>query len=101
LLVSAEEQGLFTSQYSSDLWLENGAYLKFDNLMVAYRFNLTNVKYISGLRVSLTGNNIAVITKYSGIDPEVNVNGGSGSGDDNGIYPRTRGIALGLNVIFK
>ena len=101
LLVSAEEQGLFTSQYSSDLWLENGAYLKFDNLMVAYRFNLTNVKYISGLRVSLTGNNIAVITKYSGIDPEVNINGGSGSGDDNGIYPRTRGIALGLNVIFK
>lgn len=101
LLVSAEEQGLFTSQYGSDLWLENGSYLKFDNLVIGYRFDLTNAKYINALRVSLTGNNIAVFTKYSGIDPEVNVSGGSGSGSDNGIYPRTRGIAIGLNVIFK
>ncbi len=101
LLKSAEQEGLFTSQYGSDLWLENGSFLRFDNFSVGYRFDLSNSKYISGLRVSATGNNLAVFTNYSGLDPEVNVNGGNGSGGDNGIYPRTTSIGLGLNVIFK
>jgi TonB-dependent starch-binding outer membrane protein SusC len=101
LLVSAEKEGLFTTQFGSDLWLENGSFLRFDNLSLGYRFNLGNVKYISALRVTATANNIAVFTKYTGLDPEVNVNGGNGSGGDNGIYPRTRSIGVGLNVIFK
>jgi len=101
LLSSAEEQGLFTSQYGSDLWLENGSYLRFDNFSIGYRFQLAKARYISALRISATGNNLAVFTKYSGLDPEVNVNGGNGSGGDNGIYPRTRSVGLGLNVIFK
>ena len=101
LLVSADKHGLFTSKYGSDLWLEDGSYLRFDNLSIGYRFNLADIKYISALRVSATANNIAVFTKYSGLDPEVNVNGGNGSGGDNGIYPRTRSIGLGVNVIFK
>jgi iron complex outermembrane receptor protein len=101
LLKSAEQEGLFTTQYGSDLWLESGSFLRFDNFSIGYRFDLSNNKYISGLRVSATGNNLAVFTKYSGLDPEVNVNGGNGSGGDNGIYPRTTSIGLGLNVIFK
>jgi len=101
LLKSAEQEGLFTTQYGSDLWLESGSFLRFDNFSIGYRFDLSNSKYISGLRVSATGNNLAVFTKYSGLDPEVNVNGGNGSGGDNGIYPRTTSIGLGLNVIFK
>jgi len=42
-----------------------------------------------------------VITKYSGIDPELNVSGGNGSGGDYGIYPRTRTFSIGLNVVLK
>ncbi|MEJ7681576.1 MAG: TonB-dependent receptor [Segetibacter sp.] len=101
VLKSAEEVGLFTSKYGSDLWLENGSFLRFDNFTVGYRFNLKDVKYISALRISATGNNIAVFTKYTGIDPELNVSGGNGFGGDAGIYPRTRSISVGLNVIFK
>ncbi len=101
VLKSAENLGLFTSKYGSDLWLENGSFLRFDNFTIGYRFNLKEVKYISALRVSATGNNIAVFTKYTGIDPELNVSGSNGFGGDGGIYPRTRSIALGLNVIFK
>lgn len=101
ILRSAEELGIFTSQYGSDLWLENGSFVRFENFSLGYRFNLAAVKYISALRVSATGNNIAVFTDYTGLDPEVNVNGGSGAGGDNGIYPRTRSFGLGLNVIFK
>jgi hypothetical protein len=53
------------------------------------------------MRVSFTANNVFVITGYKGIDPEVRNEGGSGSGLDGGIYPRTRSFALGLNVTFK
>jgi TonB-dependent starch-binding outer membrane protein SusC len=66
-----------------------------------YNFHFKTVKYIESLRLSLTGNNLFVITHYSGIDPELNMSGANGFGGDNGIYPRTRSFALGLNVKFK
>jgi iron complex outermembrane receptor protein len=94
--------GIASSQYGSDLWLENGAFLRWQNLSVGYRFNVDHIKYVSGLRLSLTGQNLALITKYKGLDPEVNLNGGSSSGGDFGnYYPRTRTFSIGLNVIFK
>lgn len=100
LLESAEDKGLFTSKYVSDLWLEDGDYLRFENFTVGYTFNADKWKYISNVRLSLTGRNLVVFTKYTGIDPELNVSGDSNSGVDNGIYPRTRSFALGLNVSF-
>lgn len=99
VLKSAIPMGLFTTQYGSDLWLENGDFIRFDNLNLGYRFNTKGIKYIDAFRVSFTGNNLAVITKYTGIDPELG--GGYGGSGDNGIYPRTRSFAVGINVIFK
>lgn len=101
LLDSAIPLGLFTTEYGSDLWLENGDFLRFENLTLGYRFDVKRIKYISSLRVSLTGNNLAVITKYSGIDPELNAGGGNGFGSDGGIYPRVRSFAIGLNINLK
>jgi iron complex outermembrane receptor protein len=43
--------GLFTTKYGSDLWLEDGSFLRFDNLTIGYKFDLKDIKYISGLRV--------------------------------------------------
>ena len=55
--------------------------------------------------MSFVANNLFVITNYSGIDPETNINGqgndGRGFGTDFGLYPRTRSFAVGLNVAFK
>ena len=101
LLKSAVPLDLYTTQYGSNLWLENGAFLRFENLSIGYSFHPLKLKSIEALRISLTGSNLAVFTKYSGIDPELNVSGGNGFGGDNGIYPRTRSFAVGLNVIFK
>ncbi|WP_316824670.1 SusC/RagA family TonB-linked outer membrane protein [Pedobacter miscanthi] len=101
VLESAVPLGLYTSQYSSDLWLENGAFLRWENLSFGYTVKTEKIKYVSSLRLSLTGSNLLLITKYTGIDPELNVSGGSGSGSDGGIYPRTRTFSLGLNVVFK
>ena len=101
VLESAIPLGLYTTAYGSDLWLEDGTFLRLENVSMGYRFNVTNIKYISALRVSLTGNNLALFTNYSGIDPELNVSGGNGFGGDGGIYPRVRSIAVGFNLILK
>lgn len=101
LLENAVPLGLYTTEYGSDLWLEPGDFLRFENLTLGYRFDVQRIKYISSLRVSLTGNNLAVLTSYSGIDPELNVGGGNGFGSDGGMYPRLRSIAVGLHINFK
>lgn len=102
ILSSAIPLGLYTSQYGSDLWLEDGSFLRLENVTVGYNFHLEKVKYIESIRLSLTGNNLLLITPYSGLDPELNTSGGGANfGGDNGIYPRTRSFAFGLNVKFK
>jgi iron complex outermembrane receptor protein len=101
VLESALPLGIASSQYGSDLWLEDGAYLRWENLSLGYKFNLTNIKYVNALRISLTAQNLALFTKYTGLDPEVNVGGGNSSGGDYGNYPRTKTFSIGLNVIFK
>lgn len=101
MLDSAIPMGLFTTEYGSDLWLEDGSFIRFENLSMGYKFKLDNMKYIRGLRFSVTANNLAVFTKYSGLDPELNLSGSNGFGGDGGMYPRTRSFALGLNVNLK
>jgi hypothetical protein len=101
VLASAVPLGIRSAPHQSDLWLESGNYLRLENLSFGYRINVTNVKYINSVRVSLTGNNLLLITKYTGIDPELDVSGGSGAGYDGGTYPRSRTFALGINVVFK
>src|SRR5258708_31822767 len=101
VLESAVPLGIHSSPVSSDQWLESGAYLRFQNLSFGYRIKVPQIKFISSLRVSLTGQNLALITKYKGGDPEVNTSGNNSSGGDYGIYPRTRTISPGLNVVLK
>lgn len=101
ILQSALEKGIYTSPYGSDLWLEDGSFIRLENVTAGYSFGFTD-KYVESVRLSLTGNNLLLITNYSGIDPELNVSGSGGSfGGDRGIYPRTRSIAFGMTVKFK
>ena len=108
VLESAIPIGMRTSQYASDVWLEDGSFFRLDNLTIGYTVALGNVKYIDRLRVSATGNNLFLFTNYSGVDPEINVSGSNPGGfdlntfgGDRGAYPRARSFALGLNVVFK
>jgi TonB-linked SusC/RagA family outer membrane protein len=105
ILESAVAEGIYTSPYASDMYLEDGSFLRLENVTAGYNFRFTDVKYIESVRISLTGNNLLLFTDYSGIDPEVTLSG-SGKPEDNfgsdrGIYPRTRSIAIGLSVKFK
>jgi hypothetical protein len=98
VLESAVNLGVNTSQYGSDFWLEKGDFLRLENLTAGYTLDFKKTKYLEAVRLSITGNNLLLITDYSGIDPELNFSGGNGFGGDNGIYPRTRSFVVGLNV---
>ena len=85
-------------QYS-DYYLENGNFVKLDNVTLGYNFKL-KTNYVRNLYVYLTGRNIATITSYSGLDPELQDTGFDAGIDSRGFYPRTRSWTFGLNIGF-
>jgi iron complex outermembrane receptor protein len=86
------------NNYSSR-FVEDGSYVRLDNATLGYRFKL-NSAYIKQLRFYTTINNAFVITKYKGVDPEINQGGASLGIDYNNFYPKTRTIMLGVSVGF-
>lgn len=92
---SVTNTGFVNQQYLSDYYVQNASFFKLDYLSLAYNFgNL--IKNTANLRVSFTVNNVFTITKYQGLDPEVNL--GSTNGIDNNMYPRSRVFVVGLNL---
>lgn len=87
----------------STRFLEKGDFLRFQDLTIGYNLKMKN-KMVSGLRVFLSAQNLAVFTKYSGLDPEVNINKNIDDipslGIDYNAYPRARTVSLGANVSF-
>lgn len=91
----------------STRYLEDGSFLRLNNATLGYNFNPTMVgmaKWITALRLSVTGQNLFVITNYTGYDPEVNtdrtVNSVTSFGIDYNSYPKPRTFVIGLNVSF-
>jgi iron complex outermembrane receptor protein len=83
----------------SSYYLENGSYLKLDNLTVGYTFRFKENKYIDNLRVYLTGQNLFTITSYSGMDPEISTSNIDSPGIDYcDFYPSVATVLLGLNL---
>ena len=82
-----------TRQLFSDYYVENGSFLRMDNVSLAYDFGrIANNKL--NLTISGTVQNVFIITKYTGVNPEVY------SGIDNNLYPIPRVYTLGVNVNF-
>jgi TonB-linked SusC/RagA family outer membrane protein len=79
-------------QFTSDYFVENASFLKLDNISAGYRFD--NLFGAIGARLSFTVQNAMILTKYSGIDPEVS------GGVDNNFYPRPRTYIVGLGLTF-
>ncbi|MFD1257637.1 SusC/RagA family TonB-linked outer membrane protein [Mucilaginibacter terrae] len=83
----------------SDRFLESGSYLRLDNATLGYSIK-PKVQSIKNIRLYLTANNLFVITKYRGIDPEINAGGDIPGVDNNNFYPKTRTFIFGLNASF-
>ncbi len=84
----------------SDYWLEKGNFLKIDALSVGYTFPNHFIRPLKNLRLYATGRDLFVFTKYSGLDPEVNINGLEPGFEERHAYPKTRTFMLGVQVSF-
>lgn len=91
----------------STRYLENGSFLRLNNATLAYnlhadKIGLSNV--LQNVRLSITGQNLFVITDYSGFDPEINTGSTLGGiqtfGIDYFTYPKARTFVVALNVTF-
>lgn len=104
-VVSSNENAA-SSVAVSTRFLEKGDFVRLSSASLGYNVPL-NESYINSLRLSLTGQNLFLITDYSGLDPEVSTN--TGNLNDSGIptvgidyaaYPRPRTISFGVNATF-
>lgn len=86
----------------SDYYLENGSYMKIDNITLGYNFKFKESSLVDRLRIYITGQNLATITGYSGQDPEVNTTSVQSPGIDYcDFYPTVATVLFGLNISFK
>ena len=84
-----------SAQYFSDYYVRNASFLKLDNITLSYRFDLGKVcNRDMALNVFATVQNVATLTGYKGIDPEI------AGGIDNNMYPRPRTYILGVKFNF-
>ncbi|CAN5822688.1 TonB-dependent receptor [soil metagenome] len=89
------ETGFDNNQYLSDYYIENASFLRLDNINLGY--NVGKIFHDNAsLRIAASVQNVFIITKYTGLDPE----NASDTGVDNNIYPRPRTFSLGLNLDF-
>ena len=91
----------------STRYLKDGSFLRLNNLSLGYQINTEKLgisKFISKARLSVTGQNLWVMTNYDGFDPEVNkdnsINGVLSYGIDYLSYPKAKSFIIGLNLTF-
>ncbi|EAS20980.1 TonB-dependent outer membrane protein [Flavobacteria bacterium BBFL7] len=82
--------GFSDQEVFSDYYVQKADFVKLDNVSLGYNFPGDKVD----IRASITGTNLLTITDYDGVDPEVF------NGIDNNLFPRNRGIILGLGFNF-
>lgn len=86
----------------SSVWVENGSYLRFKDIKLAYALPS---QWFAGSRkpnisVYLSGQNLITITSYSHYDPEASWTSSAVNGWDRGVYPSAKSFTLGLQVKF-
>jgi TonB-dependent starch-binding outer membrane protein SusC len=88
--------------YRSDLYIEDGSYLRLRNIRLDYKLPIPANKFIKGANIYVSGQNLFTQTKYSGFDPEVNFFSGSNQrqGVDIGSYPTAKVMTIGGAVSF-
>jgi len=86
--------GFISNQYLSDYYIKDASFVKMDNLNLAFDAGKLFKGSNTAVKISASCQNVFVITKYKGLDPEVF------SGIDYNLYPRPRIYSLALNVGF-
>jgi TonB-linked SusC/RagA family outer membrane protein len=92
------------SQVFSSRQIEDGSYLKLQNVTLSYRFPnvVGNLNSVSSLRFHISMRNYYTLTRYNGYDPDVSFRGitNLSLGEDYNQYPKTKSINVGINIGF-
>ena len=101
VLVEAEK-GISDAPEVNSYYLEDGSFIKLDNVTVGYNFDVSKLNFIQKLRIYFTSNNVLTLTNYTGLDPETNYSSEDLSFglDQYNVYPKTRTFTFGINVTF-
>lgn len=85
----------------SDRFVEDGSFLRLNYLQLSYSFSskVARALRLKGLHCYVSANNLFVLTKYKGVDPEINY-GSYGVAQDSGQTPRAKSFTLGVTVDF-
>lgn len=99
ILVDAANESVkdYNAYRYSSRFIESGSYLRVESMTLGYTFK-SPIKYVENIHFYSTVNNLFVITKYKGVDPEVYMGGTAPGIDSNNFYPKTRTILFGVNV---
>ena len=97
---TGEQTVLTDVQSIVSYYVEDGDYWKIDNVTLGWSHRFKNTKFLKGLRVYGTVHNLATITGYSGLDPEVPITGFDAGTDERDKYPTIRSYTFGLNLTF-
>ncbi len=93
LPTAVNDTEFYSLQSFSDYYVQNASFFKMDNISLGYNMDQLFSQKLKA-RISFTAQNAFFITKYKGIDPEVN------GGIDNNLYPRARVFMLGINLTY-
>ncbi len=94
------ERGVTDFPKVNSYYLEDGSFLRMDNITVGYTFDVSKVKWLGKARLYASTNNLFIITGYTGLDPEISYNGLSFGLDQYNVYPKTRNFTAGVNITF-
>ena len=94
LYYESEVQNITDYQLQSDYYLEKANFFRVDFFNIGYNIGDVLDNKVKNLDISISVQNLFLLTKYSGLDPEI------GGGIDNNIYPRPRVFSLNLNFNF-
>ncbi|MBN1182311.1 MAG: TonB-dependent receptor [Bacteroidales bacterium] len=94
------ESGIADDPTYSSYWIEDASFIRLQYVTLGYNFSIDKIG-INSIKIYVTGENLFVFTNYTGIDPEVSIDGLSNPGIDMfNYYPKPRTISLGLNLTF-
>ncbi len=95
LSATTDKSRIDQNWWQSSNYIEDGSYFRLKNLQLGYTIKPNSAKAKSSFRLYVSIQNLFIITKYSGIDPEI-----PGNGIDCGQYPQPRTFMLGANINF-
>ena len=102
-MIVSPDNGITPPKVMTDYYLESGTYAKLGDVTIGYTFQLKDdvKKYLTNARIYITGQNLATLSSYSGVDPEtVNMSGLEPGVEGVTYYPIPRTFMLGVSLTF-